>query len=237
MAYVTKNRVLRSLPVDDRRIVLEECEEADLAGGMTLDRIGEPISTVYFPETAVISTVATYSDGSTIEMANIGREGCTGIGLTLGHAHQPNSNEVQISGSALSMPAKKFNRLKAKLPSFEALLFSAVQATIYQIMVSGACNAAHNTEQRLARWLLTMSDRNDSQTMLLTQDFLAEILGLRRATISNAASRFQEKGMIAYSRGRIEITDHPALRRSSCECYELVRTTQDWLLPDATASA
>lgn len=232
MTHTTRNRVLLSLTSDIRRVVLDDCEEIELEGRTTLARLGEPTGSVYFPETMVISTLANYRDGSTIEMANIGREACTGINLTLGHTDQLNTNEVQIGGSALELPAKKFLNLKSALPQFGSVLLSTVQAVIYQVMVSGACNGAHTSKERLARWLLTMSDRNDGKTMLLTQEYLSEMLGVRRATVSNAASELQDAGLIEYARGRIRITDHAGLREASCECYNLVRNAYDSLLPE-----
>lgn len=134
----TKNRVLLSLPAEARRVVLDQCERVDLTLGTILARVGETTDAVQFPETAVISTVATYRDGSTIEMGTIGREACTGVALTLGQPRQLSTNEVQIAGVALEMPAKSFAALKASLPQFERSLFSTVQAVLYQVMVSGA---------------------------------------------------------------------------------------------------
>ncbi len=204
----------------------------DLEARTILDRVGEHTASVHFPETAVISTVATYKDGSSIEMANIGREACTGIGLILGHSQQLNTNEVQLGGGALEMPAEAFLRLKQELPDFENSLLSTVQAVFYQIMVSGACNGAHLAKQRLARWLLTMADRNGSDSMRLTQDFLAEMLGVRRATVSEAASEMQAQGLIQYARGRVRIRNRSGLQKTSCECYQLVREAYASLLPD-----
>jgi len=232
MAYATRNRVLRCLEQDVREAALAECERVEFEGRTMLARLGETANAVLFPDTMVISALATYRDGSTIEMANIGRESCSGVGLTLGHPEQLMTNEVQIGGAALEMPAARFESLKEAYPQFERVLFSTVQAVFYQVMVSGACNGAHGSKQRLARWLLTMSDRTDGETMNLTQEFLAEMLSLRRATVSDAASQLQDAGLIDYARGRITITDRPGLHAESCECYDLVRDAYDRLLPD-----
>ncbi len=232
MTQQTNNRVLKSLPARVRQAVLDDCERTELESGAILARVGEATATVYFPETAVISTLQTYSDGSMIEMGNIGCEACTGVNLTLGNAKQLNTDEVQVPGRSIAMSTEKFLRLKSSQPEFERALFSNAQAVFYQVMVSGGCNGAHGSKQRLARWLLTMDDRNDSETMHLTHDFLASILGLRRATVTNAASDLQGAGLIEYSRGRIRITDHAALQQASCECYELVRKAYCALLPE-----
>jgi hypothetical protein len=170
-------------------------------------------------------------------MANVGREACTGISLILGHSNQLNTNEVQVGGYALELPAEEFIKLKSSLPDLERALFSTVQAVFYQVMVSGACNGAHSTKQRLARWLLTMSDRNDGEVLHLTQDFLAGMLGLRRATVTKAATELQKAGLIDYARGRITITDHSGLTDASCECYGLVRRAYASLLPDRSTGS
>jgi CRP-like cAMP-binding protein len=228
------NRVICALPARERRTVLGSCAEKDFEVGTVLARVGEKTPCVVFPETAVISTLATYGDGSVIEMANVGREACAGIGLILGHDRQLTTNQIQVRGTALVLPAAPFAELRDSLPVFRDVLFSAVQAVFFQVMVSGACNGAHTASQRLARWLLTMYDRSDGQPLHLTQEFLAEILGLRRATVTAAASDLQREGTIAYARGRIRILDHAALRGASCECYDRVREAYDKLLPRRT---
>lgn len=231
MALETINRVLCSLPVDARQAVLDECDRVELIARSIIDRVDETPEVVHFPETAVISTISTYSDGSSIEMANIGREACTGIGLILGHPRQLNTNEVQIGGSALEMRADTFVERKASIPAFEKALFATVQAVFYQVMVSGACNGAHSAKQRLARWLLTMRDRHDQDTLRLTHDFLATMLGVRRATVTEASRDLQSHGLIATSRGQVRIVDPEGLQKVSCECYNLVKNAYTVLLP------
>lgn len=232
MSNDTENRLLRALHLDDRRAVLDACDRIHLEAGAVLARVGEPMTAAHFPERAVISALATYADGSTIEMANIGREACTGVGLALGAPRQLVTLQVQIAGAALVLSDEAFERLSRERPEVEAIFRASVQALFHQVMVSGACNGAHGTRQRLARWLLTMHDRNDGETMRLTQDFLAEMLGLRRATVTRAASELQAEGLIDYARGRIAVTDAEGLRGASCECYDLVRSAYETLLPE-----
>lgn len=231
MSADTNNRVLLSLPSEVRRTILGSGEIVRLERGTILGRTGEITRAVYFPETAVISTLATYRDGSNIEMANVGREACTGINLMLGNTRLMNTNEAQIGGEAFELPAERFGRLKGSEPAFERALFSTAQAVFYQVMVSGACNGAHDARQRLARWLLTMQDRNDGEEMRLTQNFLAHMLGVRRATVTQAALEFQEAGLIDYARGCVRIIDRRGLRAQSCECYDMVREAYERLLP------
>lgn len=233
MSLNTKNKVLRSLQAETRRAVMQHCEEVDLSAETVLHRMGEATDAVYFPETAVISTLATYSDGSGIEMANVGREACTAVNLVLGQSKQLHTDEVQISGGALRMPTEKFLHLKSEHADFERALFSSVQSVFYQVMISGACNGTHDALHRLARWLLTMHDRADGNEMRLTHDFLAQMLGVRRATVTEAALKLQDRGLIDYARGRVAIKDHAGLSDASCECYALVRAANRELLPEA----
>ena len=227
----TDNRILQSLGAATFGRVNAVCERVHLAAGTVLARDGEPTPVVCFPETAVISTLATYGDGSVIEMANVGREACTGINLMLGRRQQFNTSEVQIGGRALILPADACLALRRDLPEFERVLLAGVQSVVYQVMISGACNGRHTARQRIARWLLSMQDRTDTTELRLTQEFLAQILGLRRATVSETAAALQSDGQIAYGRGRIRITDRKALQRTSCECYERAREACDAMLP------
>ncbi len=232
MTEVPKNRLLRALKPETRAAVLERCARVEIAGRVPLVRVGEPISAVHFPETMVVSSLATYGDGSTIEMANIGREACTAIGPTLGRDRALSAFETQIGGAAFEMPLEALHGLRAERPDFEAALFASLQALFHQIMVSGACNGAHDAKRRLARWLLTMADRTNGETMRLTHDFLAEMLCVRRATVTGAAADLRDAGLIDYGRGRVTITDRAGLRRASCECYGMVRDAYDALLPE-----
>lgn len=231
MTQSTGNRVLLALPAAERRAVLDACAARRLATGEVLARIGAPAPALHFPETAVISTLATYGDGATIEMANVGREACSGLGLILGRGMQLNTSQVQVGGAALELPAARVAELRDSLPAFRDALFAAVQAVLFQVMVSGACNGAHSARHRLARWLLTMQDRSDDETLPLTHEFLAGMLGVRRATVTEAAAELRREGTITYGRGQVRIADRRRLRAASCECYDRVLEAGDSLLP------
>lgn len=237
MAHGTNNRVLCALDITTRDEVTRHCEDVTLEVGAVLQRSGEATHAVYFPETAVISAIATYSDGSGIEMANIGREASTAVNLMLGQSRHFHTDEVQIAGAALRLSAERFVQLKSEHEAFERVLFASAQSVFYQVMISGACNGAHSARQRLARWLLTMADRIDGSEMRLTHDFLAEMLGVRRATVTEAAQDLQENGLISYRRGRVRITDRTGLTNASCECYNLVRAANRELLPEIDRDA
>ncbi|MEA2984114.1 MAG: hypothetical protein QOD94_368 [Alphaproteobacteria bacterium] len=178
---------------------------------------------VFFPDSGVISAVAVYADGSIIEMATIGREGCTGTQAFFGAKTSSVRLLVQIPGSAAKMSRATFTRAMGSMPAFQSLVSAYVQAFMEQILVSVACNGAHSLKQRLARWLLMMRDRADQDALPITQDLLAEMLGVQRPTITNAARELEGAGLIARGRQQVTILDRQGLIKESCECYQLVR--------------
>ena len=179
---------------------------------------------VFFPDSGVVSAVAVYADGSIIEMATIGREGCTAVQAVLGAERSSIRILVQLPGVAAKMPRTTFAQAMGSMPSFRSLMYAYVQAFLEQVLVSVACNGAHSLKQRLARWLLTMRDRSDDDALQITQSLLAEMLGVQRPTITNAARELEHAGLIARSRRQVTIRDRQGLVAESCECYQLVRT-------------
>jgi CRP-like cAMP-binding protein len=193
---------------------------------------GEPIEYVYFPLHCVFSLVAGVGD-DTVEVNTIGNEGMVGLPVFLGAGASPNSAFCQVPGPALRMRAHHLvDFLAAGDGSMHSRLHRYTQATIVQLAQSVACNQLHNTEQRTARWLLTTRDRVAGDTFPMTQDFLAQMLGVRRATVSGVAAALQEAGMIAYSRGMMSIVDNAALEDATCECYAIVHEEYAELLGD-----
>jgi len=178
---------------------------------------------VFFPDSGVVSAVAVYADGSIIEMATIGREGCTAVQAVLGAESSSIRLLVQLPGGASKMSRAVFTQVMETMPSFRNLMFAYVQAFLEQVMVSVACNGAHSLKQRLARWLLTMRDRSDDDALQITQNLLAEMLGVQRPSITNAARELERAGLIARRRQQITILDRLGLVAESCECYQLVR--------------
>jgi CRP-like cAMP-binding protein len=164
-------------------------------------------------------------------MATIGREGCTGMQAVFGAKRSSVRLLVQIPGSAARMSRAAFSRAMASMPPFRSLMFAYVHAFLEQVMVSVACNGAHSLEQRLARWLLMMRDRSDEDVLSITQGLLAEMLGVQRPTISNAARKLERSGLIARGRRQVTILDRQGLTKASCECYQLVRTRITFHLP------
>jgi len=186
---------------------------------------------VFFPDSGVVSVVAVYADGSIIEMATIGREGCTAVQAIFGATNSSVRFLVQIPGSAAKMSSAAFTRAMASMPSFRSVMHAYIQAFLEQVMVSVACNGAHSLKQRLARWLMMMRDRGDDDRLQITQSLLAEMLGVQRPTITNAARELEGAGLIARGLRQVTILDRPGLMAASCECYQLVRARLAFHLP------
>jgi CRP-like cAMP-binding protein len=221
---MTANRLLQALPMaewDRLRMVLEHvrCERA----AVLVDAEGS-LEHVYFPNSGIISIVAVYPDGSIIEMATIGREGATGFQAVFGAKMSSARLLVQVPGTAARMSRVAFQRAMQQLPSFRALMFAHVHAFLEQVLVSAACNGAHSVGQRLARWLLTMRDRHDADALPITQDLLAEMLGVHRPTVTNAVRALHRAKLIQADRKRVVILDRDGLIKASCECYQVVRS-------------
>jgi CRP-like cAMP-binding protein len=190
---------------------------------------------VFFPDSGVVSVVAVYADGSIIEMATIGREGCSDVQAIFGAKSSSVRLMVQIPGSAARMSRAAFTQAMGSMPSFRDLMYAYVQAFLEQILVSVACNGAHTLKERLARWLLMMRDRSDDDTLAITQGLLAEMLGVQRPSVTNAARELERAGFIARGRRQVTILDRQGLMKASCECYQLVRERVAAHLPKSYA--
>ena len=190
-----------------------------------------PLGHLFFPDSGVVSVVAVYANGSIIEMATIGREGCSGVQAIFGAKSSSVRLLVQIPGSAAKISRTAFTRAMASMPSFRGLMNAYAQAFLEQVMVSVACNGAHSLKERLARWLLMMRDRGDEDALLITQNLLAEMLGVQRPSITNATRELERAGLIEQGRGQVTILDRQGLTKASCECYQLVRERVAFHLP------
>jgi CRP-like cAMP-binding protein len=230
-----RNRLLLALPSSNLKRLMPELEQIACERGQVLMDADSSLDHVFFPDNGVVSAVAVYADGSIIEMATIGREGCTGMQAVFGAKISSVRLLVQIPGSAAKMSRAAFTRATATMPSFHNLIYAYVQAFLEQVMVSVACNGAHSLKQRLARWLLMMRDRGDEDALQITQDLLAEMLGVQRPTITNTARELEGAGLIARGRQQITILDRLGLIEESCECYQLVRERVAFHLPKTYA--
>jgi CRP-like cAMP-binding protein len=219
------------MPSRNLNQLLREPEHIPCERGQILMDADSSLDHVYFPDSGVVSVVAVYADGSIIEMATIGREGCTGVNAVLGAKNSSSRLLVQLPGSAAKMSRAAFRRAMDSMPSFRSLMYAYVQAFLEQVMVSVACNGAHNLKQRLARWLLMMRDRSDDDTLLISQNLLAEMLGVQRPSITNVARELEHAGLIERGRQQVTIVNRQGLTQASCECYQLVRARLSLHLP------
>jgi CRP-like cAMP-binding protein len=225
------NRLLMALSDSELKQLLPDLEYIECKREQVLVDADSSLDHIYFPDSGVISVVAVYPDGSIIEMATIGREGSTGFQAVFGAKASSARLLVQVPGTAARMSRQAFLRAMDGMPSFLKLVQAHVLAFLEQVMVSAACNGAHNVRQRLARWLLMMRDRHDNDDLPLTQDLLAEMLGVHRPSITNAAQGLQRDGLIECGRRRVTILNRDGLIGASCECYRLVRTRIAYHLP------
>jgi CRP-like cAMP-binding protein len=205
--------------------------------GQILLDVDASLDHVFFPNSGVISVVAVYADGNVIEMATIGREGFAGVQTFFGARRSSARLLVQIPGSAAIMSRATFDRAMKSMPSFRGLMLAYVQAFFEQVLVSAACNGRHSLKERLARWLLMMRDRSDTDVMPITQDLLAELLGVQRPSLTRAVAELQEAGLILRGRRQITILDRQRLIKASCECYQLVRARVASHLPQSYVEA
>ena len=217
------NQLFGSLRPDDLHRLRPAMEVILCARDQVLIDTDEPLNRVYFPETSVISLATVFSDGAMVGMATIGREGCTGVQVVLGAKTSSVRLLTQIPGTALRMSRRAFIWAVDSIPSFKAAMYGYAQTFLEQTLISGACNAAHRLNQRLARWLLTTQDRSDHDTLPVTQAHLAEILGVQRPTMTNALGEFERAGLIAGARRQITILDRQGLADESCECHGRLR--------------
>ena len=227
-----RNRLLLALPSRNLKRLMPELEQIRCQRGQVLMDAGSSLDHVFFPDSGVISMVAVYANGSVIEMATIGREGCSGVQAMFGAKSSSVRLLVQIPGSAAKISRAAFTQAMGSMPSVRRLMNDYVQAFLGQVMVSVACNGAHSLKERLARWLLMMRDRGDDDTLPITQDLLAEMLGAQRPTITNVARDLERAGLIKRGRRQVTILNRKGLTKASCECYRLVRDRVAFHLPE-----
>ena len=224
------NNLLTTLPLADYQRLLPFLEPVDLPLGKAIYEAAQQIEYLYFPTTSMISLLSTIEDGITAEVGLTGNDGVVGIALFLGGETTPNRAVVQIAGKAVRLKALVVKEEFKRGEVFQYLLLRYTQALITQISQTAICNRLHPVEQRFCRWLLLSHDRIKSNELVMTQELIASMLGGRRESVTVAAGRLQEQGLIQYVRGRITILDRVGLEASACECYEVVRSEYARLL-------
>jgi CRP-like cAMP-binding protein len=215
----TGNRLLAALPRKDRLHLVAGCEDAPLILSEVLFEPGERIRHVHFPVTGFISLLAQVDESTRLEVGLVGDEGMVGTPLALGIAISPLQALVQGAGRSLRMDAASFSRELAGSPPLQLLIDRYLFVRMTQLAQAAGCTRFHLVEARLARWLLMTQDRAHSDTFHITHEFLAVMLGVRRAGVTKAASSLQKQGLIRYSRGNIAVLDRAGLKATSCACY------------------
>ena len=229
-AVRANNRILAALSAAEFGRISAGLELVPLVHTQNLYKANTPIKDVWFPESGMISLVQPLSDGSMIEVGMIGKEGMLGVPLALGANRWPVEAMVQMPGSALRMAAQDLLEAMAHSATLRKLLLRYTQALLIQTAQSAACNSRHNLNQRLARWLLTAHDRSDDDILRLSHEFIAMMLGIRRAGVTVALSEFKKAGILTNHHGRLTVLNRRALEEAACECYGAVKAESDRLM-------
>jgi CRP-like cAMP-binding protein len=225
-----ENGLLAALPADEYERLRPRLREVSFSLGEVVYEFGGHLDYVFFPTTSIVSLLYTMENGSSAEMGLTGNDGVVGIALFMGGGTMPNRAVVQSAGGALRMKAKILQDEFARGGKFQHLLLRYTQALITQISQTAVCNRLHSVEQQLCRWLLLSHDRVKADELIMTQELIADMLGVRREGVTVAAGRLQDAGAISYVRGHITILDRQKLEETVCECYQVVKEEFDRLL-------
>jgi CRP-like cAMP-binding protein len=225
------NRLLAALPEQAIALLAPDLRQAILPQGVVCYGAGDPIDQVYFPWTGMISLLVTTGDGAMVETSSVGREGAVGVQCGNGQCLSFTRAIVQIGGNFWVISAPRFEAAASHSAELRELIFTYIETLWAEAQQNAACNAIHDGSSRLCRWLLQCADRTGSQQVLLTHEFLAGMLGVRRTTVTLLAQELQKRGILRYSRGRITILDRAALEACACECYEVIRKLSTVAVP------
>jgi CRP-like cAMP-binding protein len=230
------NRLIGRLPEADYQRWLPQLEWVDMPLGQVMYESGRALSHVYFPTTAIVSLLYVMEDGASAEIAVVGNEGLVGIALFMGGETTPSRAVVQSAGQGWRLRARMVKDEFERLGPVMHLLLRYTQALITQMAQTAVCNRHHSLDQQLCRWLLLSLDRLGGNELVMTQELIANMLGVRREGVTEAALKLQRRGLIRYQRGHISVLDRAGLERCTCECYAVVKMEYDRLLPDQLAS-
>ena len=228
-----QNQLLDALPKGDYERLAAHLELVPMPLGDVLYESGVELRYVYFPTTSIVSLLYVMEDGASAEIAIVGNEGILGISLFMGGDTTPSRAVVQSAGHGFRLKADLLKDEFGRFGPTMHLLLRYTQALITQMSQTAVCNRHHSVDQQLCRWLLLSLDRLQTNELSMTQELIANMLGVRREGVTEAAGKLQEAGLINYRRGRITVLDRPALEARSCECYQVVKTEFDRLLPYA----
>jgi len=216
------NKLLAKVPADELKRLQTHLHEVRLEYMQVLSEPDESITQVYFPTRGVLSMVNEPDSGDIVEFATIGNEGMVGVPVLLGSNSMPSRVMVQVAGSGFQIESKRFSEILKQTPAFNARLMRYVMALLNQVAQATSCNRLHEVQERCARWLLHTHDRVNGDSFMLTQEFLSQMLGVHRPTVTIAARMLQQAGLIRYTRGQIEVIDREGLEAAACSCYRTI---------------
>ncbi len=219
----SSNTLLAAIPDEEFALLIEDSTVVSFAARELLYEDGDPITDVYFPLTAMVSIITRLSDGTSLEAMTAGTEAFVGLPLINGIEHHRSTGMCQVAGEFLSIPAASFTDTLVKAPALEAILRRYAQFAHEVVTQSAACNGVHLIEQRCARWLLTTSDAVEKSEFKLTQEFLSQMLAVRRAGVTVAMGSLERKSLISHRYATVKILDREGLKSASCECYQTIR--------------
>jgi len=231
-----QNHLLRALPAHESERLFPHLELVPMPLGNVLYESGSALRHVYFPTTSIVSLLYVMADGASAEIAVVGNEGMVGVALFMGGETTPSRALVQSAGHAYRLKGQILKDEFHRATALQHLLLRYTQALLTQMAQTAVCNRHHSVDQQLCRWLLLSMDRLPSNKLSMTQELIANMLGVRREGVTDAAGKLQTSGLIRYSRGHITVLDRPRLEAQACECYQVVKKEFDRLLPDIIAT-
>jgi CRP-like cAMP-binding protein len=234
--YPTENHLLAALPDAERQRWLPQLEHVEMPLGRVLYESGGTLSHVYFPTTSIVSLLYVMENGASAEIAVVGNEGIVGISLFMGGESTSSRAVVQSAGLGFRLNAQTMKDEFDRAGNVLHLLLRYTQALITQMAQTAVCNRHHSLDQQLCRWLLLSLDRLQGNELVMTQELIANMLGVRREGVTEGALKLQQAGLIRYARGHISVLDRPGLEKRSCECYSVVKREYDRLLPEKPAA-
>jgi CRP-like cAMP-binding protein len=224
-----QNHLLAALPEDAQQRLFPHMKLVALPLGKVLYESGDALHNVYFPTDAIVSLLYVMESGASAEISVVGNEGLVGIAVFMGGESTPSRAIVQSAGSAFSLSSQRFRNEFNTYTDMRMLMLRYTQALITQMAQTAVCNRHHSIDQQLCRWLLLSLDRLPGNRLIMTQELIANILGVRREGVTESAGKLQDRGVIEYQRGRITVLDRPQLEQLSCECYAVVKKETDRL--------
>jgi len=225
------NHLINALPEDVQQRLLPDLELVHLPLGTVLYESGDTLRYAYFPVDAIVSLVYVMEDGASAEISVVGNDGILGTALFMGGESTPSRAVVQSAGDAYRLMGHKFKKEFLRHSEMLILLLRYTQALITQMSQTAVCNRHHSVDQQLCRWMLLSMDRLPSNSLVMTQELIANMLGVRRESVTEAAGKLQKLGVISYQRGHITVLNREKLEQLSCECYAVVKKETDRLLP------